>query len=283
MRENLNKRNNLFTVIGQTPSPKSCEHNRRIFPDGMTWEHECNSCTCDNGKVRCTKVNFFLLFAHVRVFVFYRSPLFVCLCVWKRCTLDKDTGRTVPCDLDLAGLRKLFPPPSIEKLNSRSGYLISQVKVAAEGWVPSSTWCVLNTVGHVCPQPMRSVSAYAIFYLLDVLPCCKHFVIFSVIKVVKKLRNVIINCFALLSALCRSGADLAIVWRIRIWPSRPWSVPLTIHALFRPRRCAWHRPAYPGAYACLRSASSATPPRREQIPAAYPTRHIWQPPAQECS
>lgn len=111
MRENLNKRNNLFTVIGQTPSPKSCEHNRRIFPDGMTWEHECNSCTCDNGKVRCTKVNFFLLFAHVRVFVFYRSPLFVCLCVWKRCTLDKDTGRTVPCDLDLAGLRKLFPPP----------------------------------------------------------------------------------------------------------------------------------------------------------------------------
>ncbi|XP_025103918.1 protein jagged-1b-like [Pomacea canaliculata] len=44
------------SVIGQTPSPKSCEHNRRIFPDGMTWEHECNSCTCDNGKVRCTKI-----------------------------------------------------------------------------------------------------------------------------------------------------------------------------------------------------------------------------------
>lgn len=45
---------------------------------------------------------------------------------------------------------------------------------------------------------MRSVSAYAIFYLLDVLPCCKHFVMFSVIKVVKKLRNVIINCLIVL-------------------------------------------------------------------------------------
>ncbi|KAK7103541.1 hypothetical protein V1264_018417 [Littorina saxatilis] len=44
------------SVIGQLPSPKSCEHNRRGYYDGTVWEHECNSCKCDNGKVRCTKI-----------------------------------------------------------------------------------------------------------------------------------------------------------------------------------------------------------------------------------
>lgn len=46
----------LFSVIGQLPSPKSCEHGRRIFSDGTTWEHDCNACRCDNGEVKCTKV-----------------------------------------------------------------------------------------------------------------------------------------------------------------------------------------------------------------------------------
>ncbi|XP_055880316.1 protein jagged-1-like [Biomphalaria glabrata] len=43
-------------VIGQLPSPKSCEHGRRIFSDGTTWEHDCNACRCDNGVVKCTKI-----------------------------------------------------------------------------------------------------------------------------------------------------------------------------------------------------------------------------------
>ncbi|ESO93586.1 hypothetical protein LOTGIDRAFT_71205, partial [Lottia gigantea] len=44
------------TVIGQLPAPKSCLHQRRIYQDSTTWEHECNSCVCKNGKVSCSKL-----------------------------------------------------------------------------------------------------------------------------------------------------------------------------------------------------------------------------------
>lgn len=44
-------------VVGQIPSPLSCEFNRRIYSDQTTWEHECNSCTCTNGVIKCSKVS----------------------------------------------------------------------------------------------------------------------------------------------------------------------------------------------------------------------------------
>ncbi|XP_067680460.1 protein jagged-1-like [Haliotis asinina] len=44
------------TVIGQIASPNSCVHDRRIYEDGSQWEHQCNSCICDNGKVTCSKI-----------------------------------------------------------------------------------------------------------------------------------------------------------------------------------------------------------------------------------
>lgn len=43
-------------VVGQIPSPLSCEFNRRIYSDQTTWEHECNSCTCTNGAIKCSKI-----------------------------------------------------------------------------------------------------------------------------------------------------------------------------------------------------------------------------------
>lgn len=44
-------------VVGKNPSPLSCEFNRRIYSDQTTWEHECNSCTCSNGAIKCSKVS----------------------------------------------------------------------------------------------------------------------------------------------------------------------------------------------------------------------------------
>ncbi|XP_064600471.1 protein jagged-1-like isoform X2 [Liolophura sinensis] len=47
---------NCGTVIGQTSAPKQCSFNRRLFPENSTWQHGCNSCSCSNGQVTCSKV-----------------------------------------------------------------------------------------------------------------------------------------------------------------------------------------------------------------------------------
>lgn len=43
-------------VAGKMPSPLSCLFNRRTYPDKSKWEHECNSCSCENGVVTCSQV-----------------------------------------------------------------------------------------------------------------------------------------------------------------------------------------------------------------------------------
>ncbi|XP_076100545.1 protein jagged-2-like [Mytilus galloprovincialis] len=43
-------------VAGKMPSPLSCLFNRRTYPDKSKWEHECNSCSCENGVVTCSQI-----------------------------------------------------------------------------------------------------------------------------------------------------------------------------------------------------------------------------------
>ncbi|XP_074656942.1 protein jagged-2-like [Tubulanus polymorphus] len=38
------------------PGPESCEFNRRIYGHNSTWQHECNSCKCQDGHVVCSKM-----------------------------------------------------------------------------------------------------------------------------------------------------------------------------------------------------------------------------------
>ena len=45
------------TVIGSKPRPLSCTFMRRIYEDQSSWQHECNSCSCNNGEVTCSKVS----------------------------------------------------------------------------------------------------------------------------------------------------------------------------------------------------------------------------------
>ncbi|KAK2169632.1 hypothetical protein LSH36_8g06022 [Paralvinella palmiformis] len=44
------------TVIGQQPSPLPCQYERRLYPDGSRWQHDCNMCQCNNGHQKCTQV-----------------------------------------------------------------------------------------------------------------------------------------------------------------------------------------------------------------------------------
>ncbi|CAH1791312.1 unnamed protein product, partial [Owenia fusiformis] len=43
-------------VIGVSPAPLPCTFQRRFYNDQSSWQHECNSCQCNNGKVQCTKI-----------------------------------------------------------------------------------------------------------------------------------------------------------------------------------------------------------------------------------
>ncbi|XP_072376666.1 protein jagged-2 [Diabrotica undecimpunctata] len=38
------------------PSPGSCPWNSHTLENNVTWQHECNTCMCNNGVVKCTKV-----------------------------------------------------------------------------------------------------------------------------------------------------------------------------------------------------------------------------------
>ena len=38
------------------PKPKPCVYERRIYADNSTWSHDCNTCTCVDGKVQCSRV-----------------------------------------------------------------------------------------------------------------------------------------------------------------------------------------------------------------------------------
>ncbi|XP_013414285.1 protein jagged-1b isoform X2 [Lingula anatina] len=43
-------------VIGKQPAPLPCTYSRRVYSHNSSWEHECNSCKCNNGVVQCTKL-----------------------------------------------------------------------------------------------------------------------------------------------------------------------------------------------------------------------------------
>ena len=93
-------------MIGQLPSPKSCEHNRRIYSDGTVWEHECNSCKCDNGKVRCTKVSVTPFFLSVFLSVFscffcFFLPFFFLLSILSASLLSFFLSSSLPCFLSV--------------------------------------------------------------------------------------------------------------------------------------------------------------------------------------
>ncbi|XP_071054317.1 protein jagged-1b isoform X3 [Onthophagus taurus] len=39
-----------------TPLPGSCTWESHTFENNYTWQHDCNKCACQNGKVKCTKI-----------------------------------------------------------------------------------------------------------------------------------------------------------------------------------------------------------------------------------
>ncbi|GAB1604635.1 protein jagged-1b-like [Argonauta hians] len=43
-------------VIPRLPSATSCIFKHRVYSDRSSWQHECNSCHCNNGRTHCTKV-----------------------------------------------------------------------------------------------------------------------------------------------------------------------------------------------------------------------------------
>ncbi|XP_044744621.1 protein jagged-1b isoform X2 [Coccinella septempunctata] len=49
------KRCNLDN-ISYLPSPGSCLWGGQNLDNNMTWQHECNTCICNNGIVKCTKI-----------------------------------------------------------------------------------------------------------------------------------------------------------------------------------------------------------------------------------
>ncbi|KAL1513034.1 hypothetical protein ABEB36_002517 [Hypothenemus hampei] len=38
------------------PSPGSCLWNSHTLENNVTWQHECNTCSCNNGVVKCTRI-----------------------------------------------------------------------------------------------------------------------------------------------------------------------------------------------------------------------------------
>ena len=48
----------LFAVddISYLPLPGSCNWEGHTLENNSTWQHECNTCVCTNGMVKCTKV-----------------------------------------------------------------------------------------------------------------------------------------------------------------------------------------------------------------------------------
>ncbi|ERL84028.1 protein serrate-like [Dendroctonus ponderosae] len=52
------KTNVTFPVddIAYLPSPGSCVWNSHTLENNVTWQHECNTCVCSGGIVKCTKV-----------------------------------------------------------------------------------------------------------------------------------------------------------------------------------------------------------------------------------
>uniref|UniRef100_A0A0L8GNU4 EGF-like domain-containing protein n=1 Tax=Octopus bimaculoides TaxID=37653 RepID=A0A0L8GNU4_OCTBM len=48
--------NQCENVIGHLPSPNSCIFKQHVYSDKSSWQHECNSCHCNDGRVHCTKV-----------------------------------------------------------------------------------------------------------------------------------------------------------------------------------------------------------------------------------
>ncbi|CAG9863615.1 unnamed protein product [Phyllotreta striolata] len=42
--------------LSYLPTPGSCPWNTHTLENNVTWQHECNTCSCTNGMVRCTKI-----------------------------------------------------------------------------------------------------------------------------------------------------------------------------------------------------------------------------------
>lgn len=47
---------NLVDDIAYLPPPGSCLWNSRTLENNVTWQHECNTCVCNGGIVKCTKI-----------------------------------------------------------------------------------------------------------------------------------------------------------------------------------------------------------------------------------
>ncbi len=46
----------LCAVLGEEGAPAGCVFERRLYAHQSSWDHQCNSCTCSNGSVHCSKV-----------------------------------------------------------------------------------------------------------------------------------------------------------------------------------------------------------------------------------
>lgn len=42
--------------LSYLPSPGSCSWKGHTLENNVTWQHECNTCVCANGIVKCTKI-----------------------------------------------------------------------------------------------------------------------------------------------------------------------------------------------------------------------------------